>query len=141
LITDGSLKDHSAFVAQAEHEITFNSREQVKVDELMRRFEQNPFSPPGVKELRQGEFGEEILNALLEMNELKMVSPDVIFRKGDYDFMVSQIRARLIENGRITLAEVRDLFNTSRKYAQALMEHLDANGITMREGDFRKLSK
>ena len=141
LITDTALKDHSAFVAQAEHEIAFNSGEQARVDELMRRFEQNPFSPPGVKELRQGEVGEEILNALLEVNELKMVSPDVIFRKVDYDFMVSQIRARLIENGTITLAQVRDLFNTSRKYAQALMEHLDANGITTREGDFRKLSK
>jgi selenocysteine-specific elongation factor len=141
LITDGSLKDHSAFVAQAEHEITFNSREQANVDELMRRFEQNPFSPPGVKELRQGEVGEEILNALLEMNELKMVSPDVIFRKVDYDFMVLKIREKLAENGRITLAEVRDLFNTSRKYAQALMEHLDANGITTREGDYRKLRK
>ena len=141
LITDGSLKDHSAFVAQAEHEITFNSREQAKVHELMRKFEQSPFSPPGVKELRQGEVGEEILNALLEMNELKMVSPDVIFRKVDYDFMESQIRAKITENGRITLAEVRDLFHTSRKYAQALMEHLDANGITTREGDFRKLSK
>jgi len=141
LITDGSLADHSAFVAHPEHEITFNSREQAKVNELMRIFEQNPFSPPGVKELRQGEVGEEILNALLEMNELKMVSPDVIFRKVDYDFMVLQIRAKLTENGRITLAEVRDLFNTSRKYAQALMEHLDANGITTREGDYRKLSK
>jgi selenocysteine-specific elongation factor len=108
---------------------------------LMRKFEQSPFSPPGVKELRQGEVGEEILNALLEMNELKMVSPDVIFRKVDYDFMESQIRAKITENGRITLAEVRDLFHTSRKYAQALMEHLDANGITTREGDFRKLSK
>jgi selenocysteine-specific elongation factor len=52
-----------------------------------------------------------------------------------------KIRAKLTENRRITLAEVRDLFNTSRKYAQALMEHLDAKGITTRDGDFRKLSK
>ncbi|MEO5887904.1 MAG: SelB C-terminal domain-containing protein, partial [Anaerolineales bacterium] len=95
----------------------------------------------GVKEIRQGDVGEEILNALLEMDELKMVSPDVIFRRVDYDFMVMQIRAKLTENGRITLAEVRDLFNTSRKYAQALMEYLDAKGITTRDGDFRKLSK
>ena len=141
LITDHSLTDHSAFVAQAEHEIVFNNDEQAKAQELMRKFEQNPFSPPGVKELRQGEAGEEILNALLEMGELKMVSPDVIFRKVDYDFMVLKIRVKLTENRRITLAEVRDLFNTSRKYAQALMEHLDAKGITTRDGDFRKLSK
>ena len=141
LTVDHSLTDHFAFVAQAEHEIAFNSGDQAKVQELMRRFEQNPFSPPGVKEIRQGEVGEEILNVLLETDTLIMVSPDVIFRKVDYDFMVLKTRERLAENGTITLAEVRDLFNTSRKYAQALMEHLDAKGITARDGDFRKLSK
>jgi selenocysteine-specific elongation factor len=45
------------------------------------------------------------------------------------------------ENGKISLAEVRDTFNTSRKYAQALLEHLDSIGETVREGDFRKLRK
>jgi selenocysteine-specific elongation factor len=45
------------------------------------------------------------------------------------------------ENGKITLAEVRDLFTTSRKYAQAFLEHLDAMDITVRDGDFRKLKK
>jgi selenocysteine-specific elongation factor len=43
------------------------------------------------------------------------------------------------QNGKASLAEVRDLLNTSRKYAQALLEHLDAIGITVRAGDFRKL--
>ena len=42
---------------------------------------------------------------------------------------------------RITLAEVRDLLGTSRKYAQALLEHLDATGMTIRDGDYRRLRK
>jgi selenocysteine-specific elongation factor len=41
----------------------------------------------------------------------------------------------------ISLAEARDLFNTSRKYAQALLEHLDVLGVTARDGDFRRLRK
>jgi len=141
LMTDHSITDHSAFVARAEHEIRFDSGEQAKVQELMRKFEQSPFSPPGVKELRQSEVEEEILNALVEMDQLMAVSSDVIFRKVDYDFMVLKIREKLAENGKITLAEVRDLFNTSRKYAQALLEHLDEIGVTMRDGDFRRLRK
>jgi len=55
--------------------------------------------------------------------------------------MKSRIQQRLEANGKITLAEVRDLFNTSRKYAQALLEHFDAAGFTVRDGDFRKLRK
>jgi selenocysteine-specific elongation factor len=34
---------------------------------------------------------------------------------------------------------VRDLFDTSRKYALALLEYLDAKGITKRVGDERIL--
>jgi selenocysteine-specific elongation factor len=65
----------------------------------------------------------------------------VIFRKQDYDSAVKRIQDSLTQHGKITLAEVRDLFGTSRKYAQALLEHLDAIGITIRDGDYRKLRK
>jgi selenocysteine-specific elongation factor len=37
------------------------------------------------------------------------------------------------------LAEVRDLFGTSRKYAQAVLEEMDARRITRREGEGRVL--
>jgi len=134
------LKDHNNFLAKPEHKITFDGSQQAKVQELRRNFEQNPFSPPGVRELQQIA-GEEILNALIEENEFIAVSSEVIFRTQDYDLMVERIRTMLQQKERISLAEVRDLFHTSRKYAQALLEHLDALGITMRDGDFRKLRK
>ena len=41
--------------------------------------------------------------------------------------------------GSITLAQARDMFGTSRKYAQALLEHLDEIGVTKRVGDERVL--
>lgn len=106
----------------------------------MRKFAENPFSPPSVKEC-QAEVGEEIFNALIEMNELFAVSPDVVFKKQDYELIVRKIREELEAKETITLAEVRDLLSTTRKYAQALLEHLDAINITMRDGDARKLRK
>ena len=140
LITNYEITGHSNSIAKPEHEITFNNGQQAKIQVLMRKFEQSPFSPPSVKDC-QAEMGEEILNALVELDELIIVSSDVIFRKQDYDRMVIKVQEVLIQNGQITLAEVRDLFHTSRKYAQALLEHLDAIGITIRDGDFRKLRK
>jgi selenocysteine-specific elongation factor len=69
------------------------------------------------------------------------VSQDVIFRKKDYDEMVAKIRAELQKRGAVTLGEVRDMLDTTRKYIQALLEHLDLIGVTMRDGDARKLKK
>lgn len=140
LVADYSITDRSDSLAKPGHEVRFNGQEQAKVEALRRRFEANPFSPPSVKEC-QAEAGEEVLNALIEMGELTAVSQDVIFRKKEYDLMIARVKELIVQNGRISLAEVRDLFNTSRKYAQALLEHLDAGGVTIRDGDFRKLKK
>ena len=110
------------------------------IQALMRKFEANPFSPPGIKEC-QAEAGEEVVNALVELKQLVTVSSDVVFRKGDYDLMEAEIQKTILQNGKISLAETRDLFQTSRKYAQALLEHFDAIGVTIRDGDFRRLKK
>ena len=39
----------------------------------------------------------------------------------------------------MTVAEIRDLLGTSRKYAVPLCEWLDATGATVRRGDVREL--
>lgn len=140
LIRDHALTDHSAVLAKPEHEVRFDHAQMEKVQAVMQRFEQNPYSPPGVKEV-QAELNEEILNALTESSRLIAVSSEVLFRKQDYDVMVDTIQQEIRQKGRISLGEVRDLFNTSRKYAQALLEHLDAIGVTVRAGDFRTLKQ
>jgi selenocysteine-specific elongation factor len=46
------------------------------------------------------------------------------------------------DEGGITLARLRDQLHTSRKYAQALLEHLDATRVTLRlQNDSRVLRK
>jgi len=139
LVMDHEIADHPTFVSKVGHEIRFNGQEQAKVEALMRKFESNPFGPPSIKEC-QAEVGDEILNALMETDELLAVSADVIFRKNDYDLMVAKILSALQHSGQISLAEVRNMFTTSRKYAQAILEHLDTIGITIRDGDYRKLN-
>ena len=53
---------------------------------------------------------------------------------------LADIRARLIElakrnGGAVTLAQLRDELGTSRKFAQALLEHFDSEKVTIRRGD------
>ena len=134
------LKDSGNSLATPEHEVRFDDGQQARIQAVMRKFEQSPYSPPGVKELLT-DVDEEILNALTEQGEFMAVSSDIIFRKGDYDVIVSKIKDEILSKGSITLGEVRDLFHTSRKYAQALLEYLDAAGVTVRDGDFRSLRR
>lgn len=140
LVLHQQLRDERGAVSKPGHEILFNGQDAAKVEALRRRFASNPYATPSVKECL-AEAGEEIVNALIESGELVSVSQDILFRKADYEEMVRRIETALREQGQITLAEVRDLLNTTRKYVQALLEHLDAIGVTMRDGDARKLRK
>jgi len=140
LVLQKSLLDQRGAVSKPGHEIKFNGQDQVKVQALRRRFDSNPYATPSIKEC-QAEAGEEVVDALIELGELMPVSPEVIFRKSDYDEMVGYIKAAIEKQGQVTLAEVRDELGTTRKYVQALLEHLDAIGVTLRDGDVRKLRK
>lgn len=138
LVAAGELVESGSAVARPGHAIRLDPAQQERAQALLRKFAQSPFSPPSLKE-SQAEAGEDLVNALVELGELMPVSAEVVFRKADYDAMVARLRLALSQKGQISLAEVRDLFGTSRKYAQALLEHLDAVGVTRREGDYRKL--
>lgn len=138
LVKTRTVSEYGNWVANARHEILFTEAEQARVQALMRKFEINPFTPPGIKEC-QLEAGEEIVNALIEIKTLIAISSDIIFRANDYIKLVDELRVILKQKELITLAEVRDHFHTTRKYAQALLEHLDSIGITIRDGDARKL--
>ncbi len=85
--------------------------------------------------------GEEAYTALVEMERLVQVSPEVVFRAEDYQEMAAAVTSHLEREGTLTLAQFRDRFNTSRKYAQAFLEHLDGVGVTQRSGDMRVLRK
>jgi selenocysteine-specific elongation factor len=76
---------------------------------------------------------------MIELGLLVPVPPDLVFRKQDYSRMVSEVVEMLKMRGKVTAAEVRDHFNTSRRYVLAFLEYLDAQGITVREGDTRRL--
>lgn len=138
LVDSNALVDAKGTVSHSGHEIKFGTSQQARVQELMRKFEKTPYATPSIKEC-QTQVGEEVINALIEMGELITVSQDVIFRKKDYEEMVEKIKTAIQQKGQITLGEVRDMLDTTRKYVQALLEHLDSIGVTMRDGDVRRL--
>jgi len=104
----------------------------------MEDFHDQPFAPPTIKTCI-GELGEDLYNALIDLGRLIPVSSDVVFRWGDYEGMVREVKMILAEDGTISVAQMRDRFKTSRRYILAFLEHLDAINLTIRDGDVRKL--
>ena len=53
--------------------------------------------------------------------------------------VTERIVQHLKDQGNITVAEARTMFNSSRKYILPLLEHMDQQQITRRTGDERVL--
>jgi selenocysteine-specific elongation factor len=138
MVSSGELVEAGSLVHRAGYTIQFTSQQQRMINGLLARFASSPFSPPTIKECST-DVGEDIYSAMVDLGLLIPIPPDVVFRKEDYDLMLSEIIRLLKSRGTITAGEVRDHFNTSRRYVLALLEHLDAKGITVREGDLRRL--
>jgi selenocysteine-specific elongation factor len=140
LVETSALEENGPWVLRPGHTIRFTPQQQRLVDTLMKRFADSPFAPPTVKD-SQAEVGEDIFTALVELGQIVLVPPDVAFRKEDYEKMMSEVRHLLEKGGTVTAAQVRDHFNTSRRYVLAFLEHLDARGVTKRDGDLRRLKR
>jgi len=140
LIASGDLQENGPLVLCSGHTIRFNPDQQRKIEQLMKRFALSSLSPPTIKEC-QAEVGDDLVNALIETGELVAVSSEVVFDWHTYQRMLADVH-RLIENkSTLSVAEARDYFNTSRRYVLAFLEHLDAIGVTVRDGDVRKLKQ
>lgn len=137
---DGIIIDNGKFIWLADFKVRLTEKEVEIVQSIMEKFESAPFYPPTAKEVGK-EIGNELLEYLVENEVLIRVSGDIVFSHEAYRKMVDQIRDRITSEGSISVAHVRDMFETSRKYALAMMEHLDSIGLTVRIGDMRKLIK
>ena len=134
LATQGIIAEEGNVIRLPAHQIQLTQAQQGKTDAFLRSLTENPYAPPGdlIPE-------PDLLGLLIEQRQVVKVSNDVVFAVSTYDEMVGKVTSRIKAQGQITLAEVRDMFQTSRKYAQALMEHLDGEKITRRVGDGRVL--
>ena len=137
LVVGNQLQETGPLVSISGHQIRFDPEQEKAVQNLMTRFAASGFSPPSVKEC-QAEVGEGVYTALIDLGVLVQVSSEVVFSQELYDRMVTAILDLFKTHDTLSAAQVRDYFNTSRRYVLALLEHLDTIGLTFREGDVRR---
>jgi selenocysteine-specific elongation factor len=138
LIQENQIQEEGPIIRLTSHGIIFSPQQEEKLNKLLHQFSSSPYSPPSIKESKTF-VGEDVYQAMVDLELLVPVSPEVVFKKQDYDQMVGEIKTLLAKEETISAAQVRDHFNTSRRYALALLEHLDEIGLTIRTGDVRRL--
>jgi selenocysteine-specific elongation factor len=114
--------------------------------ELAEGVRQGRFSPPDAAEMAavagsRASVVPELLTLLAEEERIVCIGPGLYL---DFDVVAElrrRVSERLSDGSSLTMAELRDLLGTTRKFAVPIGEYLDRIGVTCREGDLRRLGE
>jgi selenocysteine-specific elongation factor len=99
----------------------------------------NAVEPPGPGELVRDGADRQALQFLVETGEAVVLDPKAVISAEGLAVLTRRIEGQLRERGRATVAELRDGTGTTRRILIPLLERLDREGVTLREGDWRRL--
>jgi selenocysteine-specific elongation factor len=140
LQSEDKLAGDEASLRLPEHKVELSREQEEKARRLLDELGRVPYAPPSLTDLQRDlGLSAEVINVLVSQGRIQRVSDGVAFTAAAYNEMLERIKEHLRARGSITVAEVRDMFGASRKYALALLEHLDEQRITRRVGDERVL--
>ena len=138
LVEDGSIRRVDEFLCTPGYEVrkdqTFDRVSGILLDS---------FRDAGYDFVRYSEIGfsredmmvsDDILNILLEEEKVVKVTEDMYTLKENMERAQELIQERLMEDPLITIAQVRDMFGTSRKSAKPILEYMDSIKVTKKTG-------
>ncbi len=138
LVEDGSIRRVDEFLCTPGYEVrkdqTFDRVSGILLDS---------FRDAGYDFVRYSEIGfsredmmvsDDILNILLEEEKVVKVTEDMYTLKENMERAKELIQERLMEDPLITIAQVRDMFGTSRKSAKPILEYMDSIKVTKKTG-------
>ncbi len=97
-----------------------------------------PFDPPSRRELARELPAEEALRYFAESGEVLILNAELVLSTAAFNQMKATITKALARQPATTSA-LRQLLGTSRRVVVPLLEHLDRIGLTIRDGDRRRL--
>jgi selenocysteine-specific elongation factor len=142
-VVDKMVEDHlvvqkGSLVWASGHHVVLSPEDEALVAPLLADFQANPFSPPDINQL-EARISADLLEGLLSSQKLVAVSDQVVFTPEALTQMRQWVQETILTSGELSLAQFRDHFKTSRKYAAAVLEYFDSTGFTFRKGDVRGL--
>lgn len=134
LVDENIVVDERQSLRLPDHEITLTEKMEEEAAAYLNALQKDPYSP-----LADAKVSQELLSVLIDQGKVVRVADGVIFAASAYKEMTDRIVEHLKAQGSITVADARTMFDSSRKYILPLMEHLDQQQITRRNGDERVL--
>ncbi|MGB9780250.1 selenocysteine-specific translation elongation factor [Caldanaerobacter sp.] len=137
----GTIKIKNQLIALKDFKIELNEEQKKLKEKIIKIYKDSRFEPPKLSELEGYPEIIPMVEYLVSIGELIKLDEEILLSKDNYEEAQNVLINYLKENKEITLAVYRDLLDTSRKYAMAILEHFDSIKLTKRIGDVRVLAR
>lgn len=130
-------------IAHSSHSLTLPDKLIAEAKTIMATLERTGLQPPNRTDLTPTPHAEQALKFLIRSGKAIELEPKVIIAKTARDAAAASVRHFIAQqtSGQATASELRQHLESTRKVVMPLLEHLDAQGITTRDGNHRTLSK
>jgi selenocysteine-specific elongation factor len=133
-------------IARADFKPKLSGNQRKLKDKLVAAYQEARFQPPEPASFANQAGGnsaslKDLLDVCMAEGLLVQIADDVFLHADAEADMRKTIQDKLAAGSGLTVAEIRDLLGTTRKYAIPLCEYLDRTGVTRREGDLRFLAR
>ena len=140
--SQGRLETDGEAVRLAGRQVTLNAQESAAKESIGRAFEQAALSVPAASEVLaklpvDRARAEKILQILLREKTLVKVTEGLVFHRSALERLRALLAERKTRNSRLDVAAFKEMTGVTRKYAIPLLEYLDRERVTRREGDAR----
>jgi selenocysteine-specific elongation factor len=142
LVTQGKVDVQGETVRLGGRQIQLSPEETVARDAISAAFEKAGLAVPSVHEVLANlridrARAEKLLRILLRENALHKITEDLIFHPKALRELRQILARRKTQNPRLSVADFKELTGLTRKYAIPLLEYLDRERVTRRQGDER----
>lgn len=135
------IKEQQKRLSVYDFQVQFNSYQQVAKQKIERYLKNSGYMPIKKEELALlDKNAEEVLEAL-DDNSAVFLTHEYVLSGKFYQQAIQQIQTYIKKNKKMTLADFRDMTNSSRKASMLILESIDKLGITKRVENYRILGK
>ncbi|ENZ5626543.1 selenocysteine-specific translation elongation factor [Enterococcus hirae] len=135
------IKEQQKRLSVYDFQVQFNSYQQVAKQKIERYLKNSGYMPIKKEELALlDKNAEEVLEAL-DATSAVFLTHEYVLSGKIYQQAIQQIQTYIKKNKKMTLADFRDMTNSSRKASMLILESIDKLGITKRVENYRILGK
>jgi selenocysteine-specific elongation factor len=132
-------------VAHRDHKLKLSKPQQALLAEIIARYEAAKCQPPSIAEYQKeipnrADDIQKLIQIAVAEEQLVHVTKDLYLHTSAMSELKSLLSTAFAASDGLTVSDIRELLNTTRKFAVPICEYLDRQGFTRRKGDVRVLA-